>query len=316
MKIIGLRVDADTFYGTRDGTPFLLDLFAKHGVRASFFFSVGPDTMGRHLWRLLRPDFFRKMLRSGAPSLYSSSILFAGTAWPGRKILPALGDVTRSCAEAGHEVGLHAWNHQSWQANMQRWSGQRLEQEIRKGLEALESALGRKIDCSAVPGWRCDERVLAVKEGFGFRYNSDCRGSGPFRPLLPDGQGGEKAGTVQIPVTLPTFDEIVGSVVSESDYNDYIMEAMEQAEGRPVYTIHTEVEGVSRRTLFEDFLRKAAERQYVFSPLGDLLTEDFSSLPLGRVECLPFPGREGCLGQQMGVQGTQSPAGAWGEAPK
>jgi len=297
MKTVGLRVDADTFYGTRDGLPTLLALFAQYDVRATFFFCVGPDTMGRHLWRLLRPAFFLKMLRSNAPSLYSPSILFAGTAWPGRKILPALEAPLRACAEAGHEVGLHAWDHQSWQANMLRWSEPRLEQEVRKGLEALEKALGRKIHCSAVPGWRSDERVLAVKEAFGFRYNSDCRGSRPFRPLLADG----RTGTVQIPVTLPTFDEIVGSVVSESDYNDYILEAIQQAEETPVYTIHTEVEGLSRRALFEDFLRKAAERQFVFSPLSALLPDDLSTLPLGRVECLPFPGREGCLGRQVEV---------------
>jgi undecaprenyl phosphate-alpha-L-ara4FN deformylase len=301
MKTIGLRVDADTFYGTRDGLPSLLDLFAKYDIRATFFFCAGPDTMGRHLWRLFHPAFFLKMLRSNAPSLYSLKILFAGTAWPGRRILPALGAALRACAEAGHEVGLHAWNHQSWQANMPRWPERRLEREIRQGLEALESVLGRKVECSAVPGWCADERVLAVKETFGFRYNSDCRGSRPFRPLFADG----RVGTVQIPVTLPTFDEIVGSVVSESGYNEYILEAMQQAvdakEGAPVYTIHTEVEGISRRVLFEDFLRKAAERRFVFSPLGALLPDDLSALPLGRVESLPFSGREGRLGRQIEV---------------
>jgi undecaprenyl phosphate-alpha-L-ara4FN deformylase len=297
MKTVGLRVDADTFYGTRDGLPTLIDLFAKYDIRATFFFCVGPDTMGRHLWRLLRPAFFLKMLRSNAPSLYSFSILLAGTAWPGRRILPALGAALCACAEAGHEVGLHAWDHQGWQANMLRWPERRLEREVRKGLEALESALGRKIDCSAAPGWRSDERVLAVKEKFGFRYNSDCRGSRPFRPLLADG----RIGTVQIPVTLPTFDEVVGSVVSESGYNDYILEAMLTAGETPVYTIHTEVEGVSRRALFEDFLCKAFEKKLVFSPLSALLPDDPATLPLGRMECLPFPGREGCLGRQVEV---------------
>ncbi|AWN15248.1 Polymyxin resistance protein PmrJ, predicted deacetylase [Salinisphaera sp. LB1] len=289
----GLRIDVDTFRGTRDGVPQLLRTLDKHHLRATFFFSVGPDNMGRHVWRLFKPAFLRKMLRSDAAALYGWPILLAGTAWPGRRIGRGLADVIRSADRAGHEIGLHAWDHHGWQVNVDRRPARWLDQEIERGTRALAEILGRDVDCSATAGWRTTPAVIEAKQRFGFRYNSDCRGHSIFRPRLAD----HSLGAPQIPVDLPTYDERAGGDVDAAAFNDLVLDRI-----RPnrlnVYTVHAEVEGGVLADAFDRLLARAHERGIRFRPLGELLPTDIERIPPGRITAGPIEGREGWLAQQ------------------
>lgn len=291
MIPVGLRVDVDTLRGTRLGVPALVELLAKHGVQATFFMTVGPDNMGRHLWRLLKPRFLLKMLRSNAASLYGWDILLRGTFWPGTVIGDRLAGIVRLPHEAGHEVGLHAWDHHGWQVNIDRYSEAALLHQLRAGFDKLADILGAAPACSAAAGWRCNELALQLKERFGFTYNSDCRGRDIFVPVV-DG----RTLAPQIPVTLPTYDEVIGSNgIDTARFNDYILDRC-TADRLNVYTIHAEVEGIALHRQFEQMLVEARRRDIVFQPLRELLKH---AAP--RTDALAkhsLPGREGWLAWQ------------------
>jgi undecaprenyl phosphate-alpha-L-ara4FN deformylase len=285
---LGLRIDVDTFRGTRLGVPSLCDALARHGVKGSFFFSVGPDNMGRHVWRLLKPAFLMKMLRSNAASLYGLDILLCGTFWPGPGIGKKLARQIRRPADEGHEIGLHAWDHHAWQAKIDTMAATVQFQHMEKGCKLIEQICGAPPTCSAAPGWKANESTLLQREKFPFAFNSDCRGDAMFRPVVD----GLVLNQPQIPVNLPTYDEIIGSNgIADENYNDHVLSLL-NPEGMNVYTIHAEVEGIARRGLFDDFLDKAKARGVEIVPMGKLLP-DSGHLPPGRVVPRVLPGREG-----------------------
>ncbi|MDD2582426.1 MAG: 4-deoxy-4-formamido-L-arabinose-phosphoundecaprenol deformylase, partial [Desulfuromonadaceae bacterium] len=71
MTTVAIKVDVDTYAGTRDGVPRLLDILERAGIKATFYFSMGPDNSGKAIRRIFtRKGFLQKMLRTGAPGVY------------------------------------------------------------------------------------------------------------------------------------------------------------------------------------------------------------------------------------------------------
>lgn len=291
MKI-GLRVDVDTFRGTRDGVPNLLKIFSANRIRATFFCSVGPDNMGRHLWRLAKPAFLAKMLRSKAGKLYGWDILLRGTLWPGPIIGKKCGQIIRAAAQE-HEVGLHAWDHHKWQARIDRMDSFSISTELERGFAMLSEISGAPPACSAVPGWKCTNNVLIEKQKYPFVYNSDCRGYAVFLPVVE----GQRLSQPQVPVTLPTYDEVVGSggITAES-FGDYVLSQL-RPDKLNVLTIHAEVEGIAGKDEFMKFIKKALALGHEFCPLGAFVS-GAGSVPADMISTGTIPGREGWVSVQ------------------
>ena len=263
---IGLRIDVDTFRGTRDGIPRLLATLNARKIRASWYVTLGPDNMGRHIARMIRPAFAVKMLRSGAPSLYGWEIIFRGTLWPGPVISRRLAETLRHPDRDGHEMGVHAWDHHRWQNGIDALTDAQLDLEITRATEALATIIGHIPTTAAVPGWRCTERVLALKSSRLFAFRSDCRGAAsPFLPIV----NGAPIDQPQVPVDLPTYDEGVGrGAGADAAWNQALLTRI--SDGNPhVLTIHAESEGGSKTALFTQFLDRAIAAGHRFEPLSD-----------------------------------------------
>ena len=112
---VALKIDVDTYRGTQEGVPRLLDALKRHAARATFLFSLGPDHTGRAIKRVFRPGFFGKVARTSVVEHYGVKTLLYGTLLPGPDIGRRCAPLMRAVRDAGHEVGIHTWDHVKWQ---------------------------------------------------------------------------------------------------------------------------------------------------------------------------------------------------------
>jgi len=146
---------------------------------------------------------------------------------------------------------------------------------------------------SKAESYKLTDLVLLEKAKFPFSYNSDCRGEEIFYPLVR----GKTLPQPQIPVTLPTYDEVIGhDGISDSNYNDYMLSLIRP--GRlNVLTVHAEAEGIICLEMFDRFLQMAQSTGAEFVPLKDLLTAA-QRIRCSTVAAREIPGRDGWVSCQ------------------
>ena len=287
---LAIKIDIDTLKGYLEGLPRLLEILKAHEVKASIFFSMGPDNSGKALRRIFRKGFITKMLRTKAPSTYGLKTLLYGTLLPAPLITQAKPDLIRRSIDEGHDCGVHSWDHVYWQDNLNSLTSEKIRDELEKAFYLFEKFSGvRALSCAA-PGWQVNTKSLAVQDSLGLEYCSDVRGFAPFLPEMD----GEKFKTPQIPSTLPTLDEVLGPVKPE-DVSEYYFKLLKP--GLNVHTIHTEMEGGNLSWTFDKFLTRCREAGVEFLTLKEIAEREKIS-KYSKIEMGYLPGRAGKLAIQ------------------
>ena len=297
MKQVVLKVDVDTFLGTLHGVPALLELFARHDVKASFLFSVGPDNTGRAIRRVFRKGFLQKVGRTSVVSHYGLRTLMNGVLKPGPHIGKRAGFIMRQVAAAGHEVGIHCYDHVRWQDFVAAKDLEWTRREMHKALEAFRDAVGVSPQTIGAAGWQLNRHVIALEEQMGFGYASDVRGREPFFPVME----GVSSDCVQLPTTLPTLDEIIGSdgIDSSNCWETVLEKSREQLPSGHVYTLHAELEGMKLMPVMEKLLEQWTASGFEFLTLHQLHASlDQTLLPKQEIAWSEVEGRSGLLAVQ------------------
>ncbi len=295
---LALKIDVDTDRGTRLGIPNLMADCREFGVPACFLFSLGPDNTGKAIRRIFRPGFFSKVSRTNIVQLYGVRTLLNGTLLPAPQVGRRNEEAMRAVRVAGFETGIHCHDHIRWQDHLHGMTLDEVRAEFALARGEFRRVFGHEALTAGAPGWQSSAFSRTIYDEAGLLYGSDTRGTAPFFPRID----GHVFGTLEIPTTLPTLDELMGRPEYPDEKIASHLFSLLRPEALNVFTLHAEIEGMSRRSIFRDFLGKCQNRQ-----VGFVRLEDAARACLAHRESIPIcdlvqgqvDGRSGWLAVQL-----------------
>lgn len=295
MATIALKIDVDTYRGTREGVPRLAAALERAGARATFLFSLGPDHTGRAIKRVFRRGFLGKVRRTSVTQHYGVKTLLYGVLLPGPHIGRRCAEIMREVGRRGFEVGVHTYDHIKWQDTVARASELWTRRQLGLAREEFIRVFDRPPEAHGAAGWQVNASVPGLELELGFRYASDTRGVSAFVPVVD----GKEVAVPQLPTTLPTLDELIGREdLGGSDPIEHLL-ALTEAGKDQVFTLHAELEGGAYLAGFERLLGAWRARGFSLTGLGSYAGAlDPSRLPRCAIVSGAVEGRSGTLAVQ------------------
>ena len=307
---LALKVDVDTLRGTREGVPALVEVFRKHGVGATFLYSLGPDHTGRAIKRVFRPGFVGKVRRTGVVEHYGLRTLMYGTLLPGPDIGRRAGDVMRMTRDEGFETGVHCWDHVRWQDGLAEADAAWTAREMRLAVDRYTDVFKEPPRTHGAAGWQMNVHALRMTQRLGFEYCSDGRGDSPHLPFW----NAEPIRCPQFPTTLPTLDELIGlDGVDATNVADRLLSITETAVPTGhVFTLHAELEGMRFAPVLEQLIGGWKAQGWTLSSVRSMVDAvEPLALPRCSVGIGTVAGRSGTLFVQQGpFPGNELPQAA------
>ena len=298
--LLALKIDVDTLRGTREGVPRLSEALRRHDAGGTFLFSLGPDHTGRAIRRVFRPGFFGKVQRTSVVRHYGIRTLLYGTLLPGPDIGVRTADLMRRVRDEGFEVGVHAWDHVKWQDGLDGACAEWTAREMGRACERFTEIFKEAPRVHGAAGWQMNVHALRLTQALGFDYCSDGRGAYPHVPVW----NAELIRCPQLPTTLPTLDELIGTGgIDEGNVAGRLLASTASPPESPafaghVYTLHAELEGMRLALVFDQLLAGWKAQGYRLVPMRTLYESLTFLLPRCEVGPGRVPGRSGTLFSQ------------------
>jgi peptidoglycan/xylan/chitin deacetylase (PgdA/CDA1 family) len=235
----------------------------------------------------------KKVQRTSVVSHYGIKTLMYGTLLPGPDIGRRGADIMRATRDAGFETAIHCWDHVKWQDGVERANATWTEIEMRRAHERYVDIFGTEAPGHGAAGWQMNAHALRLTQRLGYRWASDCRGTHAFVPVW----NGEVVACPQLPTSLPTLDELIGTDdLTPDNVHLHLLRLTAEARQDHVFTLHAELEGLKFGDTLERLLTGWREQGYELASLGKMRDAlDPALLPRHEMIRGEIPGRAGLL---------------------
>jgi peptidoglycan/xylan/chitin deacetylase (PgdA/CDA1 family) len=203
----------------------------------------------------------------------------------------------RRVRDAGFEVGIHCNDHFKWQDYLFKMSLDQVREEFGRARAEFRRIFGCEAATAGAPGWQATADSKQVYDEAELLYASDTRGESAFFPEI----GGRVFKTVEIPSTLPTFDELMGrpEYPDEKIVQHYV--SLLKHDQPNILTIHAEIEGMAKLPLFRQLMQAWTEQGVRFVRMDDLAREILTNrdaIPVRPLVMTEIDGRSGNVATQ------------------
>jgi peptidoglycan/xylan/chitin deacetylase (PgdA/CDA1 family) len=238
--------------------------------------------------------------RTSVVEHYGIKTLLYGVLLPGPDIGKKAAAEMRAIDQAGHETGIHTWDHVAWQDAVRNQDSTWTKAMMQQSWDRFIQIFGHAPVTYGAAGWQMNEAAFEQLDQWGIAYSSDGRAEPnliPYRLALASG----KAKHVQYPTTLPTFDELIG--IDGADEFGAVKKLLEITQSNPndqVFTLHAELEGQKLLPAFEQLLAGWLNQGHDLVTMGELHQSWKATNQLDKIAVLPLtwgeiPNRSGEL---------------------
>lgn len=285
---LALKIDVNTYRGSCEGVPRLIELLKRHEAKATFFFSLGTDRSGR--------DIFGQLPRVPLIEHYGVKTLLYGTLLPSPDIGNNCAEILRKARDEGFEVGLNSYDNHNWRVNAADADAAWTKLEMEMAVLRFTEIFGEAPKAHAAAGWQTNRHALRLTQRLGFEYASDTRGTHPFIPTWD----AEIIACPQLPTTLPTLDEFLkhSGVTLSNAAEKFLALTKKAPETGHVFTLRAELEGGKWLTVFEQLLIGWKAQGYDLVSLRELFKGIQGTLPRHPVRMKEMIGRSKTLAVQ------------------